>query len=379
MNPPTQPRLGDTDSYRIEAMRGLGPDDFNGWAALQAADPSLASPFFCPEYAAAVARVREDVQVAIVERGGERVGFFPFQKAAFSVGHPVGGPLSDSHGFIMRRGLDWEPRRILRACGLAEWRFDHLPVTQAPCALHHRRVVQSPIMDLSRGYGRYAADRRAAGSEQIPKTSGLLRKLERERGRVRFEFHEPDPRHLQTLMNWKSAQYRASGKLDIFGIPWVAKAVETLHATRGPNCAGVLSVLRLGEQPIAAHFGLRSRTVWHYWFPAYDPAYAPYSPGLILLLKMAEHAHSEGLATIDLGPGRALYKQRLMSDTIALAEGRVIASPARAAIADLRARSESWLRRSPLFEPAKRVRRVLSDLGGRVSILQRVKNIRRFR
>lgn len=379
MNPPAQTRLGDTDSYRIESMRELRPDDFNAWAALQAADPSVASPFFCPEYAAAVARVREDVQVVIVERGGERVGFFPFQKAAFSVGHPVGGALSDSHGFIMRRGLDWDPRRIVRACGLAEWRFDHLPVTQAPCALHLRRVVQSPIMDLSSGYERYAAERRAAGSEQIPKTSGLLRKLEREHGPARFEFHAPDVRCLQTLMKWKSSQYRASGKLDIFGIPWVAKVVETMHATRGPNFAGVLSVLRLGEQPIAAHLGLRSKTVWHYWFPAYDRAYAHYSPGLILLVKMAEHANSEGLATIDLGLGRALYKQRLMSGSIALAEGSVIASPVRAAVADLRARSENWLRRSPLFESAKRVRRVLSDLGGRLPILRRVKSIRRFR
>lgn len=379
MNPPPQPRLGNTDSYRIEAMRGLGADDFNAWAAFQAADPALASPFFCPEYAAAVARVREDVQVAIVERGGERAGFFPFQKSGFSAGHPVGGPLSDSHGFIMRRDLEWEPRRIVRACGLADWRFDHLPVAQAPCAPHHRAVAHSPVMDLSRGYEQYAADRRAAGSEQILKTSGLLRKLEREHGPVRFEFHAPDAGSLRTLTHWKSAQYRASGKLDIFGIPWVAKVVETMHATRGSNFAGVLSVLSLGGQPIAAHLGLRSKTVWHYWFPAYDPAYARYSPGLILLLKMAERAASEGLATIDLGLGRALYKQRLMSGSIALAEGSVIASPARAALAELRARSESWLRRSPIFESARRVRRVLSDLGGRLPILQRVKNIRRFR
>ena len=360
-------------------MRALRPDDLRAWTALQDADPLLASPFFCPEYTAVVAQVRDDVRVAVVERGGERVGFFPFQKSALSVGYPVGGPLSDCHGFIMRRGLDWDPRRLVRACGLAEWRFDHLPVAQEPCVPHHREVAQSPIMDLSGGYERYAADRRAAGSEQIPKTAGLLRKLERSFGPVRFEFHSTETRLLKTLTHWKSAQYRASGKLDIFGVPWVAKAVETLHATRGLHFAGVLSVLWLGEKPIAAHMGLRSKTVWHYWFPAYDPAYAQYSPGLILLLKMAEHASAEGLSTIDLGLGRALYKQRLMSSSIALAEGSVIASPARAALAALRTRSENWLRHSRWFESAKRVRRVLSDLGGRWPMVQRVKNLRRFR
>jgi hypothetical protein len=77
--------------------------------------------------------------------------------------------------------------------------------------------------------------------------------------------------------------------------------------------------------------------------------------------------------------GRALYKQRLMSGSIALAEGSVIASPVRAAVADLRARSESWLRRSPFLESARRVRRALSAIGSRLPILQRVKNIRRFR
>ena len=29
-----------------------------------------------------------------------------------------------------------------------------------------------------------------------------------------------------------------------------------------------------GERLVAAHLGMRSRTVWHYWFPAYDPAFA---------------------------------------------------------------------------------------------------------
>jgi CelD/BcsL family acetyltransferase involved in cellulose biosynthesis len=360
-------------------MRSLGQEDLSAWAAFQAADPSLASPFFCPEYAAAVAQVREDVQVAIVERDGARAGFFPFQKTAFSVGRPVGGPLSDCHGFIVRPGWDWDPRRIVRACGLAEWRFDHLPAAHAPCAPYHRAIAPSPVMDLSRGYEHYAADRRAAGSEQILKTAGLLRKLEREHGPVRFEFHAPETQLLRTLMTWKSAQYRASGKLDIFGVPWVAKVVETMHATRRPNFAGVLSVLWLGEKPIAAHLGLRSRTVWHYWFPAYDPAYAHYSPGLILLLKMAEHANSEGLATIDLGLGRAIYKQRLMSGSIALAEGRIIASPVRAAIVGVGDATEKWLRRGPLFQSAKRCRRVLLDLRARLPLVGWLKNRQRFR
>lgn len=360
-------------------MRELGAAEFAAWGTLQEADPQLASPFFRPEFAAAVARVRDDVRVAVIERAGACVGFFPFQKGAFSVGHPVGGPLSDAHGFILGRETASKPGQIVRACGLAEWRFDHLPAGQAAALPGLHTSTESPIMDLAQGYEAYASARRAAGSEQILKTSGLLRKMERDLGPVRFTLHTPEPELLRTLRGWKSAQYRASGKVDIFSIGWVGQAVETLHATSGAGFASVLSVLWLGDRPLAAHLGLRSRTVWHYWLPAYDPAFAKYSPGLILLLKMAEHAAALGVSTIDLGVGRALYKQRLMSGTIPLAEGRIIVSPARAALAEFRTASERWVRRSAFFETARGVRRAVAGLGGRLPFLQRMKNHLRFR
>jgi hypothetical protein len=85
----------------------------------------------------------------------------------------------------------------------------------------------------------------------------------------------------------------------------------------------MLSLLYAGDRLVAGHFGMRSRTVWHYWFPAYDAEMAKYSPGLILLLKMAEYAPSIGLRTIDLGKGMCLYKERLMSAAVPLASGSI--------------------------------------------------------
>ena len=91
--------------------------------------------------------------------------------------------------------------------------------------------------------------------------------------------------------------------------------------------AGMLSLLYAGKRLVAGHFGMRGRFAWHYWFPAYDPEMAKYSPGLILLLKMAEHAPSLGVRTIDLGLGMSLYKQRLMNASVPLAGGSVELSP----------------------------------------------------
>jgi CelD/BcsL family acetyltransferase involved in cellulose biosynthesis len=48
---------------------------------------------------------------------------------------------------------------------------------------------------------------------------------------------------------------------------------------------------------------MRSKTLWHYWFTAYDPAFAKYSPGTILLLQMAERASELGISAIDMGRG----------------------------------------------------------------------------
>jgi CelD/BcsL family acetyltransferase involved in cellulose biosynthesis len=85
----------------------------------------------------------------------------------------------------------------------------------------------------------------------------------------------------------------------------------------------MLSLLYAGETLVAGHFGMRSSTVWHYWFPAYDRQFARFSPGLALLLKMAQHAEELGLRCIDLGTGMSLYKKRLMNASVSVAEGSI--------------------------------------------------------
>ena len=127
---------------------------------------------------------------------------------------------------------------------------------------------------------------------------------------------------LARLIEWKSAQYRRTGKTDWFSIPWVAALIERLHGVEAPGFAGLLSALWAGDELVAAHFGLRSRTVWHWWYPAYDRQYAADSPGLILDLAMAGHAEAQGLERIDLGKV-CDHKARLMSGCTELARGVV--------------------------------------------------------
>src|SRR5207344_2247193 len=99
--------------------------------------------------------------------------------------------------------------------------------------------------------------------------------------------------------------------------------VEELFDTRTASFAGTLAVVYAGDEPVAAHFGIRSGTVLSWWLPSYDVRMSRYSPGITLLLRMAEAAAADGLRQIDLGKGHKDYKERLKSWDLPIAEGWV--------------------------------------------------------
>ncbi|MET9935077.1 MULTISPECIES: GNAT family N-acetyltransferase [unclassified Streptomyces] len=169
------------------------------------------------------------------------------------------------------------------------------------------------MTDVGEGYAAYEAFLRVQSPDFPETTLAKERRLARRTdGGVRFVFDERDPAALRTLVAWKSARYRRTGRRDRFAEEWINALVRRLHALRTPGRSGVLSVLQAGERPVAAHFGLRSATVLSCWFPAYDPAFAPYSPGLVLHLRTAEAAAAAGIGTLDLGRGYAEYKNALL-------------------------------------------------------------------
>jgi CelD/BcsL family acetyltransferase involved in cellulose biosynthesis len=148
--------------------------------------------------------------------------------------------------------------------------------------------------------------------------------LEREVGPIRFEPRVTDAAVLGRLMRLKSEQYRRSGKLDHFTVPWVVEMLHKLQQIRSIDFSGVLSALYVGDNLAAAHMGMQSRSRWHGWFIAYDRRFYKYSPGLILLLKMIEHATTMGLQRFDLANGpRMLYKERLMTGADTIAKGSI--------------------------------------------------------
>jgi CelD/BcsL family acetyltransferase involved in cellulose biosynthesis len=149
----------------------------------------------------------------------------------------------------------------------------------------------------------------------------------------------------------------ASGKADLFAEDSVRGLVSRIWSNREDGFSGSLTVLRAGGRPVAIDFGMRSRRTLHSWFPAYDPALSVYSPGTLLSLEVIAAAPALGISTIDLGKGRAFYKQRLANSAISLGEGTVPAAGWRATLRLGRLRSEEWIRGGPLFKPFRAVRR----------------------
>ncbi|MFF8726891.1 GNAT family N-acetyltransferase [Streptomyces sp. NPDC015171] len=297
-------------------------DEVRGaWHRAMDESPEYANPFLAPEFAIGVDRFRGGVRVAVLREGGQPVGFLPYERGAFGTGRAVGLGLSDCQALVHRPGVGWNARELLRACGLSSYEFDHLVREQRPFEPHVTGTFASPVIDVKPGDGTYAEWLRGAYPGLAKTTLKKERRLGRDVGEVRFEFDERDPRVLRTLMRWKSAQYRRTGRMDRFARPWIVGLVDHLSGVREEHFTGVLSVLYAGDRPVAAHFGPRSSTVLAAWFTAYDPELPAYSPGLMMHLRTAEAAARHGVTLVDLGRGDKEYKNWLKTRELRVGEG----------------------------------------------------------
>jgi CelD/BcsL family acetyltransferase involved in cellulose biosynthesis len=339
------------------------------WSRLQEGDASLRSPFFRPEFTEAVAAVRNDVHVGILEDAGSTCGFFPFQRGRIAVGAPVGGRRSNYHGVVAHPAAEWSAEWLIRACGLRIWDFHHLIASQDQFTHFHAKQSDSFQVDLSAGFQAYAVNRRAVGSRLIPRMREKARRLEREMGPLRLEPQVKDAEALKSMMRWKSDQYRRTGQVDNFRIAWNVRLLERLQSVRSQGFSGMLAGLYAGDRLVAVDMGLRSRKVFHSWFPAYDPELARYSPGLVLFFHLIQAAESLGIAEIDLGRDDALYKQRMATGATAVAEGSAAVPSALSVARRTRRVAEAAVLRTPLARPARaalRHTRLVIQRGSRV-------------
>ena len=161
-------------------------------------------------------------------------------------------------------------------------------------------------MDLSNGFEAYRVERRRAGSDEMQEALRKSRKIVRDVAPLNFESHTTNYRVLETLITWKRNQLRAGGVPDCFRPAWVVPMLERLLHTRSESFQCLLSALYVGEELLAINYGLRCGPVMHGWMTAFNPKYRKFSPGLILLTRLAQEAESLGINRYRHGAGQRI-------------------------------------------------------------------------
>lgn len=296
------------NSLRLCSPLNLTAEELSVWHSLLRGSPDLQSPFFHPAYFAHVEAICRNVTIAVVRENGVPVGYFPFQRQG-SRGVPVGGRLADFQGVIGRLPSCMNARQLIAGCKLSSWDYDHLPASQTIFRDMQHAESPSPYIDLTDGWGGYVEHKNATGTRIFSETARKQRKLTREVGPVRYVRHSDDPSVFQNLLSWKTEQRNRTGTFDVLQRHWATQVLERCWQADGDGFRGRLSALYAGQTLVAAHLGLATPSVTHYWFPAYEPAFAAYSPGTILFLEMAQTAAAEGAQRIDMGKGTERFKK----------------------------------------------------------------------
>ena len=314
------PRAIVMDSVRVMPFSALAPAELAKWDEFQRARRELESPYFRPEFVGAVAEVTPCVEVAVIERDGRPIGFFPFERDWLGVGGPVGGSLSDFHGVIAGKDPQLSICELLAQCRLHAWDFQSAPAGQSLLEAFAARCDAAYFLDLSAGFDAYCMRRKKDGSETIEKTQRKQRRMIREE-RMRFEPRCRDPQLLDTLLTWKDRRYQELGVVSPVQGPRTKDLIERLLKNDSPELETFLSVVWAGETPAAIGLTLRSGPAAHLWLIGFHEAFSHYSPGLILVLQLAEQLAGEGVQRLHLGRGRERFKSSLATDQELVAAG----------------------------------------------------------
>jgi CelD/BcsL family acetyltransferase involved in cellulose biosynthesis len=328
----------------------LSPALLAEWSALTEPAVDCSSPFLHPAYAQTLAEVRPNVEVAVITKDDEAAGFLPFERSPGGIGRSLGGRLCDRSGAVVRPGVAWRVEDVTRAAGLRMLRLANVSLDDRAFRGYLGRRAVAPYIDLTDGYDAYRVASIRAGSGTMKRVDRRSRKLEGMLGPLRVVWHDTDDSVLQKLLEWKAKQRQATRSPNVFDLPWARQLLAVLRLPRSDDFGGVLTALYAGDRLCAAHFGIRSRRVLHYWLAAYDEELARCSPGLLLLMRMASEAADREMARLDLGPGDEDYKLHIASGhqdlaTATSCSGATMASFVRAADGvRLRARESQTLR-----------------------------------
>ncbi|MCA9140087.1 MAG: GNAT family N-acetyltransferase [Planctomycetales bacterium] len=305
------------------------------------------------------------------------VGFLPFHRIGNNA-FPVGRFFNDAHNLIAAadHGISWD--WLLQSLGLRSYAFHALTESdpqQFPAHTCHEtiRSFRCDIGDDPAEYLRNLGSRHKTVGRQGQKT----RKMAREVGPVHLELDCRSMDAFDQNFRWKRQQYARTNILDLFRLDWTLRLMRELFETPPSalgdsalnvqcegNARGILSVLRAGDRIVASHFGILEGGLLHYWFPAYDPNYAKYSPGTGLFCSILSAAGQHGIRCVDMGYGEQPYKLKQTDSTGFVTKGCIARSVAYRRLRKIETKMIKVAKRLPNKEAVKRVCRSIWPSAG---------------
>lgn len=311
--------MSETLRVEIVSPESLAPADIDRWRAMLAANPALGSPYFRPEFTRIAGRISPHAGVAVIRRGDRVVAYFPHQRRGGAV-QPLAAPLNDYHGVIAAPGDAPDLQAVARLLnparlGVSGW------IGAAEGALQ-RQTLQA-VMPAG-GYDGWYAERRGAYGKYFKDKERARRSLEAELGPIRVETGLRDPALLDQLIALKREQYSRTGRHDVFACGWTRDLLHALMCEQADGFGATMAGLWAGDRLAACEFSLHAGDQYHFWFPAYEPALARCSPGILLSMDTMRQASAEGFRVFDYGFGGESYKKYFCNGAQTVSEAVVL-------------------------------------------------------
>ena len=310
-------------TFTVKRPEELTLPERQAWSTLRSFNSALYSPYFDIRYTDHVATLRDDTFVVIAERDSDITAFLPYQSAG-KFAAPIGAPMTDYHGVIKAPHETLDAATMLQAAGLGAFNFNALidvDDTETSALMTVRSEHSAAVMDVSKGAQAWRADRDGSYRRSLKSLRRRIRNAESEIGPRRFVFQSKDQDLFDTLMAWKRAQFKVTGKYDVLSAGWTQDLLERLWKSPENEVHCELHALYFGDVLAAIDFGLTDGHIYHSWIVAYDNAVAAYSPGMQLLEGLIDHSGALGYYKIDLGAGTDGYKKNYATDPLVVKEG----------------------------------------------------------
>ncbi len=297
----------------------------NAWRELRASNPRLYSPYFHLDYTLTVARLRDDVKIAVLEEDNEIVAILPFQGERFA--RPVGAPMTDYHGLICGPDYKYSLNDILENTSVGAYHFSALIDGQDKDV---EEIQRGAVMAFPDGQDAWRDAQGRSFRKHIKDLGRRIRKATEEVGEPRFVAHSQNENEFNALITLKMQQYKESQYYNILGAGWTLDLLRTLWKKgKEADLRVDMHSLYFGDKLVAIDTGLVDGATYHSWIVAYATEFRQYSPGTQLLNHIMLSSDGFGYSRIDLGTGLGGYKKYYATEDVRTASGfAAISGPA---------------------------------------------------